>query len=40
MKALFVRAEWEWALQHRKELMEDWILCEQLQTPKKIRPLE
>jgi len=30
----------EWALQHRDELMEDWKLCEQLQTPKKIEPLE
>jgi hypothetical protein len=30
----------EWALQHRNELMEDWILCEQLQTPNKIKPLE
>ena len=30
----------EWALQHRGELMEDWKLCEQLQTPNKIMPLE
>ena len=30
----------EWGLQHRNELMEDWKLCEQLQTPKKITPLE
>jgi hypothetical protein len=30
----------EWAMQHRNELMEDWKLCEQLQTPKKITPLE
>ncbi|MGB8517832.1 MAG: DUF4160 domain-containing protein [Gallionella sp.] len=35
--ALLVR---EWALQHRGELMEDWKLCEQLQTPNKIMPLE
>ena len=30
----------EWAMQHRNELMEDWKLCEQLQTPNKIAPLE
>ena len=30
----------EWALQHRNELMEDWRLCEQLQAPNKIKPLE
>ena len=30
----------EWAMQHRDELMEDWKLCEQLQTPNKIAPLE
>jgi len=30
----------EWAMQHRNELMEDWKLCEQLQTPNKITPLE
>ena len=30
----------EWAMQHREELMEDWNLCEKLQTPKKIAPLE
>jgi Domain of unknown function (DUF4160) len=30
----------EWAMQHRNELMEDWKLCEQLQTPNKIMPLE
>ena len=30
----------EWAAQHRDELMEDWKLCEQLQTPNKIAPLE
>ena len=30
----------EWAMQHRNELMEDLELCEQLQTPNKITPLE
>ena len=30
----------EWAMQHRNELMEDWKLCEHLQTPNKIAPLE
>lgn len=30
----------EWAMQHRNELMEDWNLCEQLQTPNKIAPLD
>lgn len=30
----------EWAMQHRNELMEDWTLCEQLQAPKKIMPLD
>ena len=30
----------EWSMQHRNELMEDWKLCEQLQTPNKIAPLE
>ena len=29
----------EWAQQHRDELMEDWKLCVQNQTPKKIHPL-
>jgi hypothetical protein len=29
----------EWAQQHRGELMEDWELCVQNQTPAKIRPL-
>lgn len=29
----------EWAQQHRSELMEDWELCVQNQTPMKIRPL-
>ncbi len=35
--AMLVKA---WALQHREELMEDWTLCEQLQMPNKIKPLE
>ena len=30
----------EWASQHRTELLEDWKLCEQNQSPKKISPLE
>lgn len=30
----------EWAFQHRAELFEDWILCENNQPPKKISPLE
>ena len=30
----------EWAAQHRDELMEDWKLCESLQQPKKIAPLD
>jgi hypothetical protein len=30
----------EWAFQHRRELLEDWALCEQNQSPKKISPLE
>ena len=30
----------EWAFQHRVELLEDWNLCEQNQSPKKISPLE
>lgn len=29
----------EWAQEHRKELMEDWDLCAQKQSPKKIDPL-
>jgi hypothetical protein len=29
----------EWAQQHRDELMQDWQLCKQNQTPRKIRPL-
>ena len=30
----------EWATEHRNELMEDWNLCSQLQTPKPIAPLK
>jgi hypothetical protein len=30
----------EWADEHRDELMEDWKLCSQLQTPKAIEPLK
>ncbi len=30
----------EWASIHRDELMEDWKLCESLQQPKKIDPLD
>ena len=29
----------EWAALHRAELAEDWNLCEERQTPKKISPL-
>ncbi len=29
----------EWASLHREELMEDWQLCEQRQSPHKIKPL-
>ena len=29
----------EWAQEHRDELMEDWELCTQRQSPKKISPL-
>jgi hypothetical protein len=29
----------EWAQEHRQELMEDWDLCAQMQSPKKIDPL-
>jgi Domain of unknown function (DUF4160) len=29
----------EWATEHRDELMEDWNLCSQLQTPNRIKPL-
>lgn len=30
----------EWASLHRDELIEDWKLCEQRQTPNKIEPLD
>jgi hypothetical protein len=30
----------EWAREHSGELMEDWLLCQQNQTPQKIPPLE
>jgi hypothetical protein len=30
----------EWASEHRSELLEDWRLCDQHQSPKKIPPLE
>ena len=30
----------EWAAQHRKELVEDWNLCQAKRTPKRIAPLE
>lgn len=30
----------EWASLHRAELLEDWKLCDQHQTPKKIPPLD
>ena len=30
----------EWAAEHRDELMEDWNLCSQLQTPRRIDPLK
>ncbi|MHB1756797.1 MAG: DUF4160 domain-containing protein [Leptospirillum sp.] len=30
----------EWTTEHRKELMEDWELCERNQMPKPIKPLE
>lgn len=30
----------EWAAEHRKELMENWELCANGQTPRKIPPLE
>lgn len=29
----------EWTSEHRAEPMEDWDLCNRLQTPKKIAPL-
>jgi hypothetical protein len=30
----------EWAAQHREELMEDWKLCESMQRPRPIPPLD
>lgn len=30
----------EWAALHRAELLEDWRLCESMQTPHMIAPLE
>lgn len=30
----------DWAEMHQDELLEDWGLCEQLQPPRKIKPLE
>lgn len=30
----------EWAFLHRDELLEDWVLCEKRQNPKKINPLD
>ena len=30
----------EWAAEHRDELLEDWLLCSQLKTPKPIEPLK
>ena len=30
----------EWASAHRVELLEDWKLCKENQSPKKISPLE
>lgn len=30
----------EWANEHRTELLEDWKLCEQRKSPKKISPLQ
>ena len=30
----------EWATSHENELMEDWRLCENRQSPNKIPPLE
>lgn len=30
----------EWAIEHRAELMEDWVLCQSKQLPKRIAPLE
>jgi len=30
----------DWAELHQKELMEDWVLCQDMQAPKPIAPLE
>jgi hypothetical protein len=30
----------EWAAQHRGALMEDWKLCEAMQRPNRIQPLD
>lgn len=30
----------EWAAEHRGELMENWELCERMETPQKIEPLK
>lgn len=30
----------EWAVDHQAELMEDWNLCNRMQTPRKIAPLK
>lgn len=30
----------EWAVLHQSELMENWKLCEKMQPPKKVSPLE
>jgi hypothetical protein len=30
----------EWATEHRKELMEDWLLCQAKQLPTEIPPLD
>lgn len=29
----------EWAQKHREELLEDWTLCQTMQSPKPIEPL-
>ncbi len=30
----------EWAAQHQQELLEDWDLCQNMHSPRKISPLE
>jgi hypothetical protein len=30
----------DWAELHKEELLEDWLLCKQMQSPKPIAPLE